>query len=487
MLNSLNGRMPEPSAPSGSSSEKVEDRSVGAVIVGAGIAGLGAALQLERAGVSVLVLERSEWVGGSIVSLPDSGRVVERGPSSFLSSGSEMMALVESLGLDSDLIQVPLKEAKRYIYADSRVQPVPMGPGSFLTTSLLSFRGKLRLMSEPFRARGNEEGDESLESFARRRLGQEAVNRLLHPMIGGIYAGDPDALSATATAAKFVALEREHGSIIRGFIKGRKKSPVQPGTPPAKKPRKSICTIRGGLSRIPQTISEKLRGDVLLKTSVTSIVQDNESREYTLEAMSPSGTVQVRTKALVVATPVTDAARLLSGVAPEVSVNLERIPVNRVGVVSTIYRRADVQHALDGFGFLVARHEDLRILGSLWHSSIFPEHCPADEVILTQFLGGARRPEDVDREDAEIVDTARGDLRQALGIEAQPVATYLTRWSPAIAQPPVGHPDIVKAIECELDSTPGLALAGNYLTGISMNDALASGLQAATRLHKQLI
>ncbi len=485
MLNTLNARQgsaaeasQETNAPSGDACE------TDVAIVGAGIAGLGAAFRLERSGQSILVLEEADRVGGSIITHSDSGRLIERGPSSYLSSGTEMVELVNSLDLGGEILEVPLREAKRYIYADGRVQPVPAGPGSFFGTGLLSWGGKLRLLSEPFRGPGKPVDDESLESFVERRVGKEAVARLLYPMVSGVYAGDPGELSACSVAGKLVSLEKEYGGIVRGFIKSRKRKKHGAESSPKKRIPKAICTLRGGLSKIPETIAKRLGERLRTRTRVVSVTRDSVSGKFTLESVSADGERRaIVAKAVLVATPVTGAAKLLQATAPQISACLERIPTNQVGVVTTVYRREDVRHALDGFGFLVARDENLRILGSLWYSSIFPENGPEGEVVLNQFVGGARFPERLQQSDAEIVKLVREDLSSALETTAEPIAEYLTRWSPAIAQPPVGHPQLVAEIDRELERLPGLALAGNYLCGISMNDALASGLNAAERVE----
>lgn len=484
MINTLDARQWSTEATSDTNPPAGDPRETDIVIVGAGIAGLGAAHRLDSMGRSVLVLEEADRVGGSIVTLSDSGRLIERGPSSYLSSGAEMVELVKSLGLEGETIEVPLREAKRYIYADDRVQPVPSGPGSFFGTGLLSWSGKLRLLSEPFRGPGKPVDDESLESFVERRVGKEAVARLLYPMVSGVYAGDPGKLSASSVAGKLVNLEKEYGGIVRGFIKSRKRKKDGAEQSPKKRIPKAICTVRDGLSRIPEKIVEQLGERVCTRTRVVSVKRDAVSGKFLLETAGKSGERRaISAKAVLIATPVTGAVKLLQASASRVSVCLEQIPTNQVGVVTTVYRREDVRHTLDGFGFLVARGENLRILGSLWYSSIFPENGPDGEVILNQFVGGARFAERLQQSDEVIVEQVREDLRGALETTADPIAEYLTRWSPAIAQPPVGHPQLVEEIERELETVPGLALAGNYLCGISMNDSLASGLKAADRVE----
>lgn len=488
MVRSLNARDCTIAGASEAAHAWHEGRSVDVVIVGAGIAGLGAAYRLHQQGVSVLVLEGSNRVGGAITTLHEAGRVVERGPSSYLSSGEQFAALVESLGLGGETLQTRLRDAKRYIYASGSVQQVPMGLMDFIRTGLLSGRGKLRILSEPFQSPGWCDGDESLASFIERRLGREALDRLVFPMISGVYAGDPEQLSAKSVAGKIVQLEREHGSIVKGFIKGRKKNHEDKFTPKKKGIPKTICTVRGGLLRVPETIADRLQGNVVLNALVAALAYDPPSATYRIEvrAGADQTTVSIEAKALIIATPVNAAANLVRPLVPGVTTSLQAIPVNRLCVVTTVYRREDVPHSLDGFGFLVARNEPLRILGSLWYSSIFPAHCPKDEVILSQFVGGARFPELVERDDAALVDLVREDLRSSLAIAAEPREVYFTRWSPAIAQPPVGHPAIVERIQHDLKTMPGLALAGNYLCGISMNDALLSGWNAADAIQQFL-
>ncbi|MFM8790228.1 MAG: protoporphyrinogen oxidase, partial [Chthoniobacterales bacterium] len=189
------------------------------VVIGAGLTGLSAAVRLRARGVGVTVLESSSQPGGPVRSENDGGFLVEHGPNSMMTTDASVAEFLQSLGLESDIVEPQAK--KRFLVRKGRPLALPLGPTSALTTPLFSLAGKLRVLAEPFVGRGAAD-DESLASFVARRLGPEALDYAVEPFVAGIYAGDPEKLSARWAFPKLWNLEREQGSLIRGAL-GKKR------------------------------------------------------------------------------------------------------------------------------------------------------------------------------------------------------------------------------------------------------------------------
>jgi protoporphyrinogen/coproporphyrinogen III oxidase len=436
-------------------------------VVGSGIAGLAAALKLQKTGHAVDLFEASDSPGGVIRSERREGYLLEFGPNTSMPS-AELVGLVEELGLRGEMLLADPRAA-RYVEWRGKLRPVPMGPGAFLTTDLMTLSGKLRLFAEPFiRARRDGE-EESIASFARRRLGRQATERMLEPLIGGIYAGDAWKLSVRAAFPKLERWERENGSIVRGALASRKKAKESPVR--AARPLRGLLSFRDGMQTLPRALAERLGGAVHLGEPVRELRPDG--RAWRLS----TGRREVGADAVVLGTPASNAASLVRPFAAGAAEALEAIPYASVAILHLGGPASSVARRLEGFGYLVAPAEGKTVLGCLWSSSLFPGRAPEGRVLLTLFLGGVRHPEIVRCTDAEIADRGLADIRLALGVRGPLEPISIHRYEGAIPQYVAGHGARMAALADAEAKLPTLRFVGNYRSGISVGDAARSGLE----------
>ncbi|MBI1845884.1 MAG: protoporphyrinogen oxidase [Candidatus Rokubacteria bacterium] len=416
-------------------------------MVGGGIAGLAAAhrateLARERGvAVELTLLEARDRLGGTIETERVDGFVVEAGPDSFLSEKPAGLALCRRLGLEERLVRTDDRFRQVWVWHRGRLHPLPDGfqllaptrLAPFLASSLFSWPGKARMALDLVLPRGGG-GDESLGAFVRRRLGREALERVAQPLVAGIYTADPDELSLAATMPRFLEVERAHRSIILGLWHASRRAP-QPGTSGAR--WSLFVTFARGMSELVEALAGRL----------------------------PAG-----------------AARLLRYVDPSLCTLLGEITYASSATVSLGYGRADVRHALDGFGFVVPRGEGKALLACTFSSVKYPGRAPEGAVLLRGFLGGALGGAVLDEDDGALVARVRAELAQALGITAEPRLVRVRRHPASMPQYAIGHPARIDTIDRRLASVPGLALAGSAYRGVGIADCVASGESAAERV-----
>ena len=477
------------------------------VVIGAGISGLVCANRLKTLGMDVLLIEKSDRVGGVIQSDRVDGFLIERGPNS--SQGTEeLMALVEELGLIGDLTEGNPK-APAYVFFNGGLHRVPSGPGAFFTSSLLSPRGKLAIFKEPFVAARRESSEESVAAFARRRLGAQAAERLVAPFVSGIFAGDAEKLSVQAAFPKLANLETGYGGLIRGmFAKARAAAKNKSSLPSSAQPsptRKRLVSFSDGMGVLPRRLAEQLGEDLMtgcreirLRTAATGgSPNEHESSPYEIGVghASPRFDVEfdrtgsnerITCEQLIVATPARAAGKLVAGFSPELGNLLDRIEYPPLAILYLAYASSSISVSLDGFGFLVATSEGLNILGCVWNSSLFSGRAPAGVALLTVFVGGARNPAAARLADAELVSTAHSELQRALGISSEPRVVAITRYERSIPQYNLGHAERVKRIEDLLGAIPGLNIIGNYLHGVSTGDCVKEADRVAREIARCL-
>jgi oxygen-dependent protoporphyrinogen oxidase len=455
------------------------------VIVGGGIAGLSAAhraveLARERGqALDLTLLEARERLGGTVASERVDGFLVEAGPDSFLSEKPWALALCGRLGVEDRLVRTDDRFRKVFVWYRGRLHPLPDGfqllaPTAmlpFATSSLFSLPGKLRMALDLVLPRGGGD-DESLGAFVRRRLGAEALERVAQPLVAGIYTADPDDLSLTATMPRFIELERKERSVILGLRRALRRAPL-PGTSGAR--WSLFVTFAGGMEEFVTALAARLPvGAVALKQRVSGLARTGARwRVTTAEG------VGVEADRVILATESHATARLTRYVDPALATLLEEIPYASAATVSLGYRRADVPHALDGFGFVVPRSEGKALLAGTFSSVKYPGRAPAGHVLIRGFLGGMLNAGMLAEDDEALVTRARGELRAALGIVAAPVLTRLHRWPASMPQYRVGHLTRVETIERVLAALPGLALAGAAYRGVGIADCVRSGEAAA--------
>jgi oxygen-dependent protoporphyrinogen oxidase len=438
-------------------------------VVGGGVSGLALAFEARRRCVgTVAVLESDERPGGKIRTEWIDGFCCEWGPQGFLDNVPETLGLVRHLGLDSSLMRADDAAADRFILRDGRLRRVPLSPPAFLTSDVLSLPGRLRVLLEPFAARGH--GDETVFDFARRRIGQEAAEVLVDAMVTGVYAGDPRRLSLPATFPRMREMESTYGSLTRAMLARRRAGssggPAGPGG--------TLTTFRRGMQRLTDALAERLGEDLRLGCGVRAV----RRAEGGFELETQMGLLTCRR--LVLAVPPGAAARLLAGFLPTPALDaLREIPSVAVAVVMTGYRsERPFQSPTRGFGFLVPGRERRGILGTIFCDSTFPEEAPPGTTLLRTLVGGARDGEKASLPDADLLALVRNELDSCLGGDPEPGLIRIIRHERAIPQYTLGHLDRVAIVRTACERFPGLHVLGSAYGGIAVNSCIAE----ATRL-----
>jgi protoporphyrinogen/coproporphyrinogen III oxidase len=435
------------------------------VVIGAGISGLACALRVSELGLAVRVLDSAAAPGGLISTVHDKGFLFESGPQSFQLT-SELREIIRAVGCESELVEADPR-TPRYVLRDGKLHPAPMSPPSVLTSSLLGVGSKVRVLSEPFRRSKPLVDDESLADFVRRRFGTEILEHLAGPFVSGVFAGDPEKLSLRSSFPSLALWEEEYGSVIRGAMKSRSR---------ADRVRPTLASFKAGMSTLLKAIAQKLGQAVASGLTVNSIRLDADRWRLACSGAQPE---TISADAIVLATPAYVAAKLARSFAERLANTLAGIPYAPIAVVAQGYRREHVGHALKGFGFLVPRKENLRTLGVIWNSSLFPGRCPPDSVLLTSFLGGATDPQILSLDDYEIGVQVHKDIAKLLQITEPPIAQHVWRHAHALPQYNLGHSQKVAAIRDDLHTLRGLFIAGNFLEGPSIGSCVAQAFRTA--------
>lgn len=450
-------------------------------IVGAGITGLTAAWHLRRAGLPVTVYEASPRAGGVIRSFRDGDWLAEGGPNTMLETSPRLREFVDAVGLASRRVYSAPEASARYVVRDNRAVALPLSGPQFFLCSLFSLSAKLRLLREPFIAKGW--GEETVASFVRRRLGQEFLDYAIDPLVTGIYAGDPAELSVQHAFPKIYALEVKYGSLIRGQLLGAKERKARGEVSKATAQKFSFDD---GLQVLPDTLHAALRDEVRLSTPVQDITRTPQGyRVGFLGANGERG--EADHPVVLLSSPAHALAKLpiRSHGAPSLA-ELDEIEYPPVTSVVLGFRRADVGHPCMGFGALVPHREELGILGTLFSSALFPRRAPAGHVTLTCYVGGARNPEAAAAPDGRLVDSVLGDLELLFKVTGKPVFTHIHRWPKAIPQYKVGYGQYKELFdELELKA-PGIFAAGHFRDGVALSDSILAGVRAAERIQSFL-
>jgi protoporphyrinogen/coproporphyrinogen III oxidase len=463
------------------------------VVVAGGIAGLAAAHRLvELAGdaqrpLDLVVLEASDRLGGTIRTERADGFLLEAGPDSFISEKPWALALAERIGLGPRLCRTDDRFRRTYVVRGGRLRSLPEGflllaptrVWPVLASDVFSWGGKLRLGLDLLLPRRASTDDESLGSFVRRRLGREALERVVQPLVGGIYTADPDRLSLAATMPRFLALEQEHRSLILGLRRGSRGREAHH----ASGARWSLfVTLAGGMDELVTALVARLPvGAVRLGAAATAV------------APVPGGwRIQVADGAsleahgVVLAGPAPAMGTLVAEVDPALRQLLGGIRYASSATIALAYPRAAIRHPLDGFGFVVPRVEGQRILACTFSSVKYPGRAPEGLALLRIFVGGALQADLLQQEDRALLALVQADVAPLLGITGDPILSRVWRHLHAMPQYDVGHLGRVAEIEARLHALPGLAVAGAAYRGVGIADCVHSGESAAERLHASL-
>ena len=462
------------------------------IVVGGGISGLATAFLLrkraEEAGIDldVTLLEKEERVGGKIWSIKEEGYLCEWGPNGFLDSKPQTLDLCRDLGAAERLLRSNDNARKRFIYTGGALNRLPENGPMFLKSGLISWPGKLRLALEPFIPKRTDGADETLASFGRRRLGEEALQKLIAPMVSGIFAGNPETMSLRSCFPRIAELEDQYGSLVRAMIKLAKKKKQEAATGKAVSsaagPGGVLTSFRGGIQELTDILAEQLgAGTVVTGQSVTGLTA-GASAPWRLRTES----IDIDADAVVLASPAHATAGIVKDVDSPMAEILNEIPYASMTVVCFGYERERIACDLNGFGYLIPKEEGMNTLGTLWDSSIFENRAPEGKVLLRSMLGGACFPEYVNLSDAQVMERIKADLKATMGITAEPSFVRIFRHPQAIPQYTVGHAKRLAALQEQASTHPGLFLTGNSYRGIGLNDCAAAACRTADEVVAHL-
>ncbi|RME57180.1 MAG: protoporphyrinogen oxidase [Caldilineae bacterium] len=460
------------------------------LIVGGGITGLAAAWRLQTlageqgAPLRYTVLEKAERWGGKIGTehvhgYGDQPFIVEKGPDSFISQKPWGLQLARELGLDDRLLGTNDHRRKTYVLNRGKLTPLPDGvmlivPTKimpFVTSPLISPLGKLRMGLDLFIPAKRDGQDETLADFMRRRLGQEALDKLGEPLLSGIYNADAEEQSLLATFPRFRALEEKYGSLVRGMLAARRNAPPPP---PNGKQVSTFVSLRDGAEELVHHLVKRLTGDLRLNAGVARLERTGDGYRAILEDGEA-----LHADAVILTTPAKATAQLLRDLAPDTVPHLESIRTVSTGTVSLAFRREEIR-PLNGFGVVIPRSERRRINAITWSSTKFDHRAPEGHELIRVFFGGSRTPQTFDLPEDELVAVVRQELADILDIRAEPLLYRVYRWRDAQPQYDVGHLDRVAAIEAGLP--PGLWVAGSPYRGVGIPDCVHQGWLAAERV-----
>ena len=465
------------------------------IVIGGGISGLAAAhrlTELGRAGsldLRVTLLEASDRLGGVIATERADDLLIELGPDSYITDKPAALRLCERLGLADRLIAPQQGALKLYTVHQGTLTPLPEGfllmaptrVGSVLRSPVFSWGGKLRMALEPLVPRRVDDGDESLASFVHRRLGREVLERVAQPLIGGIYASDPDVLSLAATMPRFPEMERTHGSVIIGTRRAQKRRAQATDETGAR--WSLFVSIDGGMEVLVRRIEEALgAGVVRLGETVRALGWNPDTHQWRVDT-SRSG---FEADAVICTLPADAAAAALTTVDPGLAVELRAIPFSSTATINLAYRRSDIAHPLDGYGFVVPHVERRKIMACTFSSVKYAGRAPKDVALLRCFAGGALQPDLLNQPDEALEAQVREDLEALLSISGTPTLSRNTRYADSMPQYNVGHLGRVERIEARLRQFPTLALAGKSYRGVGIVDCIAGGEMAAETLVERL-
>lgn len=461
------------------------------IVIGGGISGLAAAYYLRKQNptLDITLHESGDRLGGVIKTTRQNGFLIEGAADNFITTSPTAIELCQDLGLGDELIQTNSGGGGAMVVRRGKLEPIPpgfmvMAPSRLwpiLATKILSPIGKLRSGMEVLVPRKKRSSDESLESFICRRFGNEMFHRLVQPLVGGIYTADPTRLSVAATMPRFLEMERDHGSLIRGMMAGRRNQ--KHSTEKRGGARYSqFMTLRGGMSRLIDTLCNRLpTTSVRLHSRIIGVSKiSSRWRVHTDDAKTSDA------DAIVVAAPAHHASTMLRQVDAKIARRLGNIPYASCAVVSVAFRKNQIKAPIDSFGFVVPHIENHCILSCSFSSEKYDGRAPHGTVLMRVFIGGAMQPELLRMSDQELTKLACSELSKLLNVHGEPLLRHVTRQTDAMPQYHVGHKRRIAEINERLEQHPTLALAGGALSGVGVPGCIESGQRAAGRIIRAL-
>lgn len=462
------------------------------IVVGGGISGLATAYLLREKAkaadleVGIVLIEKERVPGGKIRSIKEDGYLCEWGPNGFLDNKPQTLELCQALQVDNRLMRSNDNARKRFIFSGGILNRLPENGPSFLKSSLISWPGKLRLAMEPFIPQYSGSEDETLAAFGRRRLGEEALNKLIAPMVSGIFAGDPETMSLTSCFPRIAELEAQYGGLIKAMLRlaKQKKADIAAGKAVASAagPGGVLTSFRDGIQTLTDILTAELGMTIIRSGEETIRIAKGESVPW--RVVTDRG--EYPADAVILATPAYASAGFLDGVDSDISAVLRQIPYATMTVACFGYEKEKITYDLNGFGYLIPKQERLSTLGTLWDSSMFDNRAPEGKVLLRSMMGGACFPEYIKFSDAEVEQRVRFDLEKTMGITAAPSFIRIFRHEKAIPQYTVGHGKRLEALTRLVGKHSGIILTGNSYRGIGLNDCVAAAHRGAEEALAQL-
>ncbi len=465
-------------------------------IVGAGISGLACAIRLRaiEPDLEIAVFERDERAGGKIRTEHIDGFVIEAGPDAFLSSKRGGVTLSHALGLEEQLISPVPENRRSYVLSRGRLVPLPQGLSGLVPTEikpmfksrLLSPIGKIRMAMELAIPPRTGPEDESLETFITRRFGSEMYERMIEPLLSGIYAGDGAKLSLAATFPQMRAAEVTHGGIIKGALAQKSEAATRQA---GQVPQRGFLSFEQGMSVLVDSAVEAAQGSgtrFSFGSECTRLRKHPEGSGYRLTVRQGGKDIDQDFDGVVVATPAWAATSLLKEVAPPASEALARIEHVSNALVAIAFPDSQLKKPLDGYGYVVPRAENRDVMAMTWTSSKWDGRAPRGHVLVRAFIGRSGQASALSGNDQSLVELTLEELRNVLGLEVTPSLTRVYRWDRGMPQYNMGHLELVDQIESSTARTSGIEIAGNMLHGVGIPDCIVSGETAATNLLTDL-
>ena len=434
-------------------------------IIGGGISGLTTAFLLKRKGFAVTVFEQSETVGGNVQTIQKDGYTIEQGPNSLLKA-PRLVDLVRLLKLEDKVVAADAAAQKRYILSGGKLEA--MGAKSFVN-GYFSLKTILSLLREPF-VRSKSPENESVAEFVSRRISPEFLDKAIDPFVSGVYAGDPHNLSMRSAFPKLYEMERDFGSLIMGTFRRKTEKP-DPNFP-------RTFSFHGGLKTLIDALASEIGDSVKTSTPIGEIVE-------TADGKFCAGGEEF--DAVVISTPAFKAAELIASRDPNLAELLNDVNYPQVAVVVLGFKSEKIKKELDGFGFLIPSKEKRPILGTLFHSAVFPERAPGGFQLLMTFVGGVRAGKQLDEKtDEELKTTVLEQLGEILGVAGEPDFVHIKRWRKAIPQYRVGYEKVTETVAEFEKNNPGIYFCSNFYRGISMSDCVKNAFETADSIEKFL-
>lgn len=461
-------------------------------IIGAGVSGLACALRLlelskeNNIPLELNILDAGDKAGGTLTTVEQDGFLMEEGPDCFITEKPAALELCKKLGLEGQLIKTNSSLKQSFILKGGKLHPIPEGfymlaPSRLMplmTTSLLSPLGKLRAALEPFVRVRRDPQDESVGDFVRRRLGKEVLEALAQPLIGGVYNADPDDLSVDACIPRFKEMERRYGSLLKAMAARRLNAQAQ-----VSGARYSLfVSFKKGMQALAETLASQIPAESFW---LQSPVQSLKPTDHGTWEVSAQGQAR-EADCVVLAIQPAKMRPLIGPLDKEWEKLLSAVPAHDSATLNLGFRRQDVGHPLNGFGFVVPAREKKLVVGCTFASQKFEGRAPEGSVLLRVFLGAEAVQCLKAQGESAVLDKVLEELKPVLKLRGLPIVHHWARYEASMSYFRPGHLSQASRLEQKASEYKGLYLAGNGLKGVGIPDTIAAGQAAAKKILRAL-